>query len=690
MNKGQRLVIFLGSLALLVVVVVLRWSNLIQLPDTPRIILITSLVMLSFITLCLEHFFTKPTDVLASTLSIILLLTPLHSQLDKMGVWYCIFLGYSYVLMLAALASLFLLADSKPTDAPQNRIAGGLKEFAVRFGAGRFLFFGLFAISMLAYVDSQSTDFLVLFGYATALLLINPKAAVFNTARLLRSSDADIGTIFGVQSKNTFLIRLHPTHKPVRRYGCVEFTYSMDDRHRVFRGLILDNYLLNEQQWIKVLTNPRITEALEAAPECAQHKPNHVYNLEVAERPEILSRFVGVILEDSKIQAIRFEYSHVVPLSEGDLLEVDAQQKRILYQVVQGVTDTEALEAKNETGLIVGEAVQLGVWNQASRSFERFGWVPDINTPVFLASNITEPALEAHEMQVGHVPGTNYPVTVNLQHAVTHHLAILGVTGSGKSVFARDLIRKVVGEDIKVICVDFTQEYAGKFTDLDIKSIANEEEQEKLFTAIDAVAAEQCKFKNQQKAEVIEQGEKEIGNTFYTAMKRFLEDPEHSIALFELPDVTNTTGILDYTKWFFKALFFIARKHANFGKRLCIVLEEAHTVVPEWNFIGVAERDAQSLVNSIGQIALQGRKYGVGFIVIAQRTANVSKTILTQCNSIIAFQQFDKTSSEFLANYMGPEMVDVLPNLRQRQAIGVGKAFTSKIPIIFHVPEIQE
>ncbi len=690
MNKAQRLSIFLGSLVILAIVALLLWSHLAQLPNTPRIVLITSLIMLSFVTLCLEHFFTKPTDVLASTLSIIMLLTPLHSQLGNLGVWYGIFLGYSYLLMLTALVALFLVDDTKPSEAVQNRIAGALKTLAVHFGTGRFLFFGLFVICMLAYVDSQSTDFLILFTYASVLLLINPKSAVFSTARLLRSSDEEIGTIFGVQSKNTFLVRLHPTHKPVRRYGCVEFTYSMDDSHRVFRGLILDNYLLNEQQWIKVLTNPRITEALEYAPQCEQHKSNRVYHLEVEERPQILSRFVGVILEESKIQAIRFEYSHVVPLSEGDLLEVDIQEKRVLYQVVQGVTDIEALEAKNETGLIVGEAVQLGMWNQDLRSFERFGWVPDINTPVFLAANIQHTDLQPHEMQVGHVPGTNYPVTIDLQDAVTHHLAILGVTGSGKSVFARNLIRKVVSEDFKVICVDFTQEYAGKFTDLNIESIANSGEQSNLFSAIDTVATEQCKFKNQQIASVIEKGEKNIGNTFYTAIKRFLESDDHSIALFELPDVTNTTGILDYTKWFFKALFLIARKHANFGKRLCIVLEEAHTVVPEWNFIGVAERDAQSLVNSIGQIALQGRKYGVGFIVIAQRTANVSKTILTQCNSIVAFQQFDKTSSDFLSNYMGPEMVDVLPNLRQRQAIGVGKGFTSKIPIIFHVPEIIE
>jgi DNA helicase HerA-like ATPase len=137
-------------------------------------------------------------------------------------------------------------------------------------------------------------------------------------------------------------------------------------------------------------------------------------------------------------------------------------------------------------------------------------------------------------------------------------------------------------------------------------------------------------------------------------------------------------------------LFRIAREHKNYGKNVCIVLEEAHTVIPEWNFIGVEEKKAQSLVNSIGQIALQGRKYHIGFIVIAQRTANVSKTVLTQCNSILAFQQFDKTSADFLTNYMGTEMVSTLPSLKFRQAIAVGKGFRSGVPMIFEVPEIIE
>ena len=47
-----------------------------------------------------------------------------------------------------------------------------------------------------------------------------------------------------------------------------------------------------------------------------------------------------------------------------------------------------------------------------------------------------------------------------------HHLAVLGVTGSGKSVFSRNLIRSAIDKGKKIIAVDFTGEYLNKFADL--------------------------------------------------------------------------------------------------------------------------------------------------------------------------------------------------------------------------------
>lgn len=113
-----------------------------------------------------------------------------------------------------------------------------------------------------------------------------------------------------------------------------------------------------------------------------------------------------------------------------------------------------------------------------------------------------------------------------------------------------------------------------------------------------------------------------------------------------------------------------------------IVGEEAHTIIPEWNFTGSNDKTSQGLVNSIGQITLQGRKYGVGFLVIAQRTANVSKTVLTQCNTVICFQAFDETSFTFLGNYVGKDLVQTLPNLKLYHAVVAGKAVKANMPMI--------
>src|SRR5690606_25767513 len=361
----------------------------------------------------------------------------------------------------------------------------------------------------------------------------------------------------------------------------------------------------------------------------------------------------------------------------------------VLYQVIQGTTFVESLESMNEASGIVGEAIQLGVWNSNQFNFEKFGWVPKINTPLHLASDIETVQIPHNHMCIGAIPNTNYPIFLDKETAVTHHLAILGVTGTGKSVFTRNLIREIASIDTKVIVVDFTLEHRNKLSDMKPQAMVPQAENEAIFAAIDLLDAEMAKYPDKRVSKVIADAERIIKVNFWNAIQIFLKG-EESLRLFELPDISNSSATLEYTKWFFKALFAIAKKEGNFGKKVCVVLEEAHTVIPEFNFLGVADKSASSLVNSIAQIALQGRKYGVGFIVVAQRTANVSKTVLTQCNSIIAFRQFDRTSGDFLSNYIGEDMVQALPNLKFRQGIAVGKAFKSNVPLIFEVPEIIE
>lgn len=690
MARQKRVILFVICFILLLVVF-FSTTGLFFPTDGPHVVIFAALLMIAFVTLFLEYIFTTPTDVLASTIAILLLLSPLGKTLSNFGVWYWIFYSYNCLLLLCSLAALLLLDSSSSSVGTRNRVSSYLKRFSTSFGNGKFLFAVLFFLTLIFYIDSQTNEFLALAGLSIFILLVNPIQSIVSLISLRTKHHGDIGEIIGVQSKNVFLAKLYSERGPVKRFDLVEFRfrYSMGDEQNIYKGLIIDNFVLDEQQWIKILSTADIRNSLGSDPQNPILQSNIVYQINGGNRPSYFDSLVGVVMENSNIGKIRFEYNGRKPVYEGNLLHIQNEGKTILYQVVQGLTTVQTLESRNEAGFIVGEAVQLGEWSPDKLRFEKYGWVPDINSPVFLADDITLPEIAEEEVIIGNIPGTNYPVIVNLNDAVTHHLGILGITGCGKSVFCRNLLKSITERGIKAICVDFTNEYRKKCASLSPVPIVPEDKQDELFQAIDALSAELEKWPREQNKCLIKEKSDFLKKCFVDSITVYLQSQD-KLALFELPDVSNTTGILEYTKWFFRGLFEVAKKHNNFGKQICVVLEEAHTVVPEWSFLGVDDRKAQPLVNSISQIALQGRKYNVGFIVIAQRTANVSKTILTQCNSIIAFQQFDRTSADYLANYMGNEMVRAIPELKFRQAIAVGKAFKSGIPIIFEVPVIEE
>ncbi len=276
---------------------------------------------------------------------------------------------------------------------------------------------------------------------------------------------------------------------------------------------------------------------------------------------------------------------------------------------------------------------------------------------------------------------------INKQYAVTHHTAILEITGSGKFVFARNLINQIYRDETKVIIVDLTGEYKEKIPGL--SAIISDQDSKTISDAIETLAQENAKFANQRNATTISGQEDTIKRVFKSSIEAFLVG-ETNKPVFELSDITNNASSLDYTQWFFWVLFNIAKHYQDYGKRACVILEEAHTIILEISSMSVSDNASKATVNSIAQIALQGRKYNIGFIVITQRTENVSKTVLTQCNLVIVFQKLDKTTSDFLANYMGKSFVEIFPTLKSRTAIAMGKAFRSNVPIIFEVPQIIE
>jgi len=637
------------------------------------------------------HFSTDSNVFINSvTAAISLLLVP---KLDRNWIFW-VFLSTTFYLAISSYILMWL--RSKPLISEKKSVQF-LSRINRQIGKPETLFSAFFLWGALKQfgVNSDGFNYLLLYWVVFMIFNLSSIASILNSLfekKSIEKLENALGRIFGVQSKNTFLVKLFPDRSmSAKIFDFVEFNYSIDNTTKLRKGLILDSYLLNQEQWIKVLTTTEINKIFDDQPIYNNHTDDIIYKINEIPDTQYLESFVGIVTEKSHIGKIRFIYNSKTEIQEGQLLEINVGENKttVYYQIVEGETRIETLESKNETGLIIGEAIQLGTWNKEKVRFEQFGWVPSVNSPVYIAANITEEKINPAEFKIGEIPGTNFPVIINKELALTHHTAILGVTGTGKSVFSRNLIREYLkDDDIKVICIDFTGEYVNKFNDLNPAKTISEANSENIFKLLDSIVKEEDKgYKKEQN--IIDGLKKEAAKIFNESIIEFLKS-DSSISIFELPDVSNSWSILEYTRLFFRILFHIAKKEKSFGKKVCIVLEEAHTVVPETATLGVSDFASKAAVNSIAQIALQGRKYDVGLLVIAQRTANVSKTVLTQCNTIIAFQEFDKTSSEFLSNYFGQGIANTLPNLKFRQAIAAGKALKSNVPMIFEVPEINE
>jgi hypothetical protein len=114
--------------------------------------------------------------------------------------------------------------------------------------------------------------------------------------------------------------------------------------------------------------------------------------------------------------------------------------------------------------------------------------------------------------------------------------------------------------------------------------------------------------------------------------------------------------------------------------RCCVVYEEAHSLIPEWN--SVASDGDKTATNGTAKAILQGRKFGLGCLVITQRTANVTKSILNQCNTVFGLRVFDATGMEFLGNYIGGDYAGVLSTLEDRHAVVFGRASSCRDPVL--------
>jgi uncharacterized protein len=132
----------------------------------------------------------------------------------------------------------------------------------------------------------------------------------------------------------------------------------------------------------------------------------------------------------------------------------------------------------------------------------------------------------------------------------------------------------------------------------------------------------------------------------------------------------------------YDAIFWGRLKQEGGRKRpLLIVLEEAHV------YLGAQLRSRAA--TAARRIAKEGRKYGVGLMLVSQRPAEIDSTILSQCGTIAALRltnESDRGQVTSCASDNLKGLFSMLPILRTGEALIVGEAVNMPIRAIIDRP----
>jgi len=165
---------------------------------------------------------------------------------------------------------------------------------------------------------------------------------------------------------------------------------------------------------------------------------------------------------------------------------------------------------------------------------------------------------------------------------------------------------------------------------------------------------------------------KDIDSLFYDWLGNSL--PITILDLSGIPSeiMSSISGTL--LKIIYDGLFWgVNTKVGGKNQPLLIVLEEAHS------YLKAGEHSISS--RTVQMIAKEGRKYGVGLLLVTQRPSELDETVLSQCGTMIALRMNNSKDRGHIRSAVQDElqsMVDLLPSLRTGEALISGEAV--KIP----------
>jgi len=695
-----------------------------------------------------EPFFTKPSDAIANSTAVLIALFGLSVKQNLFGYT---FIFYYAVAVLALGIVTIILKDSKTNF--WQKVSKSLYWFVETFGASKVIFSVVYLSASYSYfaVPEKIIAFIGIITFWVCLTFFDVIGLIVEKisklANYLGNKIGDeLGQAIGCENPLLYKVEIDYTKhgsKPVKYGDLVALETSINAGSI---GMVVDTKYLLNKRWLSIyLLQDENSDILKinlkekkliTEPKSIFAKENLVYLLDIAtlidsslktkieNNPLYKDReqFIGYVSSGSNINTINFSIvreanNHEQKISEGTILKTLIYGQETLYQVINGNAKEEHLENFDRHGFIIGIARKLGKYKKDTKDLDVSKWMPSIFSPLFYAfsGSVSDTRIkEIAQNSIGRLPETDLEIPIkDVDAIVTHNTAILGILGIGKSCLAYELMKRIAEKNIKVICIDITNEYKKELPPYLLNATAIISDDENAFNTINTkyeyIHTEGQKQNPEKSGNVNEYKEairKDLCQFLFgaddvpetkafeaTNQVRIYNVDYHKASKGEkIGFNVNTTDLTQAEKTrvvaeeLFKILMKIPLEDEKKAKVL-LVFEEAHSLIPEWN--SVASEGDKSATNGTAKVILQGRKYGLGSLVITQRTANVSKSILNQCNTIFALRVFDDTGKGFLENYIGEDYADTLATLEERHAIAIGKGLKLKQPVIIQLNDRQ-
>jgi len=705
LNQKERLLLNLVSLALLFLANYLIFGTYIPSLNEKSLWFLCALLNIFLANHLFSPFFIKPIDSLSfgiTAFTSLIMIKYVDTWSIYSKVLYMASEGYFIVIIILAIICI-LLKDSK--SAAKIGLSEQIKTILFSIGSANVIFLFVLFFALVTYHYPSGKEIIgILFVYIVLvdqdviqeLYLLIIKICQSNQ---LAKKLIDSGEIVAYQEPNIVLVK-QDTEKEIPYMTCIIIKDSFTEPKLGFSldfvgkadGVLLRTFVFEKTNNKKIISDMK---SINYNSVLFVDKEYFVSNgISIPER-----KIIGLVSSDSSIDYLTFEIIVDEDIRVGTLINTYIQGKSVIYQVINGFTKEEIVQKKNTFGYINVFARKIGEWNTASKTFVPNNWLPRINTEVHRILEIENQIL--NPSTIGTFPDSKYSVYIkDINSLVTHNTAILGILGIGKSMLAIELIERLLAENIKVVCLDLTNQYK-----IELAEFIDEEYEQRCINSIQEAgkkdrelwaenAADGGSLKNF--AEAIRMDLNELLTNIndrnlkiYNPSQLFATKQREEPRSFQVggrwqrgASVYALTAV-EITQIISETILDLISDNMTDKARICIVLEEAHSLVPEYGSV-VADSDKYA-TNGTARAILQGRKYGFGCILITQRTANVTKTILNQCNNIFAMRTFDDTGKNFLSNYIGEDYTKILSSIPARHAVFFGKSSSCENPVLLRL-----